>query len=405
MSSGGAIHLAMFPWLGFGHIVPFAQLARTLVSGDAGIRVTFLTAAGNVARVEAMLASAAGAMAASTAELSADGAELLKVAVDGTRPQLSALLAGLRPDAVLIDFANPWVCDVAARLGIRTLYFNVVSAAAFAYITVPARRLHGRPRPSADDLTVAPAGLRARLRAGLPGGGPHVRLHQLPRHAVRLRPRSRRAPTSTTSPPSSTSPCSSQGRPVVPEPPQGGELEEPWASWLASFPENAVVFASFGSETFLPAAAAAELLLGLEAAGRPFIAVINFPKCADAEAELAARIPPGLEERVKGRGLVRTGSMVEALVAGCRLVLLPIKTDQFFNAALFARELHVGVEVARRDEDGWFTREDVREAIAAATAAGGEGNARRWREFFTDDAMHKAYAHEFVRELKELVSA
>ncbi|KAF8721726.1 hypothetical protein HU200_022902 [Digitaria exilis] len=42
---------------------PFAQLARKLVSIDAGIRVTFLTAAGTVPRVEAMLSSApAGAV-------------------------------------------------------------------------------------------------------------------------------------------------------------------------------------------------------------------------------------------------------------------------------------------------------------------------------------------------------
>jgi hypothetical protein len=65
--------------------------------------------------------------------------------------------------------------------------------------------------------------------------------------------------------------------PVVPEPPKG-ELEERWAQWLSSFPDSAVVFASFGSETFLPAAAATELLLGLEASNRPFLVVLNFPR-------------------------------------------------------------------------------------------------------------------------------
>jgi flavonol-3-O-glucoside L-rhamnosyltransferase len=55
--------------------------------------------------------------------------------------------------------------------------------------------------------------------------------------------------------------------PVVPEPPQG-VLEERWATWLSSFPDNTVTFATFGSETFLPVSAATELLLGLEATGR-----------------------------------------------------------------------------------------------------------------------------------------
>ncbi|RLM69724.1 anthocyanidin 3-O-glucosyltransferase-like [Panicum miliaceum] len=169
----------MFPWLAFGHIRPFAQLARRLVSGEAGVRVTFLTAAGIVPRVEAMLASAAGAVrvlplslpqvpglptgAASTADVSADGTELLKVALDGTRPEVRALLAELRPDAVLIDFATPWVCDVAAPLGAKVLHFTVFSAASFAYFTVPARLADGQ-RPSAltaRDLMVAPAGFPA----------------------------------------------------------------------------------------------------------------------------------------------------------------------------------------------------------------------------------------------------
>ena len=57
------VHVVMFPFLAFGHISPFVQLARRLVSGEAaGVRVTFLTAAGIAPRVEAMLESAAGAV-------------------------------------------------------------------------------------------------------------------------------------------------------------------------------------------------------------------------------------------------------------------------------------------------------------------------------------------------------
>ncbi|XP_044460123.1 UDP-glycosyltransferase 79A2-like [Triticum aestivum] len=136
------------------------------------------------------------------------------------------------------------------------------------------------------------------------------------------------------------------------------ELEERWAKWLSSFPDSVVVFASFGSETFLPAAAAAELLLGLESTNRPFFVVLNFPKCTDTEAELAKCTPPGFAERTKVRGVVHTGwvqqqhilhhravgcfvnhaglsSVVEGqgLVASCRLVLPPMKGDQYLNAS------------------------------------------------------------------------
>jgi len=462
--SDDVVHVVMFPFLAFGHISPFVQLARRLASGEAGVRVTFLTAAGIAPRVEAMLESAAGAVrvlplslpevpglpagAASTADVSGDGAELLKLALDGTRPEVRALLAELRPDAVLLEFATSWVCDVAAPLGAKVLYFSVFSAVSFAYFMVPARVADGQ-RPSdltAGDLAVAPAGFPAASPVAsvppqLQGPGmayPYTSFHGMPcvydrvvagvegsAGIVMKTCREMEGPYIDYISSQFGKPVLLAG-PVVPEPPQG-ELEERWASWLSSFPDDAVVFASFGSETFLPAAAATELLLGLEATGRPFLAVLNFPKGADAAAELEARAPPGFQDRVKGRGLVHTGwvpqqhilrhrsvgcfvnhagfsSIVEGLVAGCRLVLLPMKGDQYFNAALFARELRVGVEVAQRD-DGWFGRGDVADAVAAAEATGGDGDASKWREFFTNEAVQNKFHADFIRELKKVVRA
>ncbi|KAL6870586.1 hypothetical protein ACP4OV_014434 [Aristida adscensionis] len=455
----GVVHIVMFPWLGFGHISPFAQLTRKLVAaGDGGLRVTFLTAAATIPRVEAMLGGRSAAVAIaplhlprvpglppgaeSTHEVTAEGQELLKAALDGTRPQVAALLAGLRPDAVLFDFATSWVCAVAAPLGVAPLYFSIFAAAAFAYITVPARRLHA----SAADLASAPAGFPP--GSALATVPPYQAadftfaftsfLHGKPRVIDRVIagldgcaglvmktcPEMEAAYIDYIASQLGGKPVLLAG-PVVPEPPQG-ELEEPWAAWLSSFPDSAVVFAAFGSETFLPAAAATELLLGLEATGRPFLAVLNFPAGADAEAEVAARLPAGFEERVRGRGAVRTGwvpqqhilrhrsvgcfvthvalsSVVEGLVAGCRLVLLPLKGDQYPNAALFARELGVGVEVARRGEDGWFGRDNVSAAVAAAVAEGGDREAGRWREFLMDHAVQKRYMDQFIRDLKALV--
>ncbi|KAI4977421.1 hypothetical protein ZWY2020_057333 [Hordeum vulgare] len=44
----------------------------------------------------------------STTEVSADGVELLKVTFDGTRPQVVALLAELRLDALMFNYVTPW---------------------------------------------------------------------------------------------------------------------------------------------------------------------------------------------------------------------------------------------------------------------------------------------------------
>ncbi|KAG0528708.1 hypothetical protein BDA96_05G035400 [Sorghum bicolor] len=462
-SNATPMHVVMLPWLAFGHIVPFAQLARRLLASSSAVRVTFLTAAGNVPRVEAMLSSAASAGgvavvplnlprvpglpegAASTANLSPEGAELLKVSLDAARPQVAALLAELRPDAVLLDFATPWASHDAAALGVKSFHFSVFSAVACAYLAVPARRPDGAGAgalPSAHDLLSVPTGFPASsplAATGVPayqatdftymfssfGGKPcvHERLvagiqacdgvvyktcAEMEGAYVEYLAAQYRKPVL-------------MAGPLVPDRPQG-ELDERWSTWLSAFPDGAVVFASFGSETFLPPAAATELLLGLEATGRPFLAVLN---CPDGEAVVA---PPGFAERVAGRGVVCSGwvqqqhilhhrsvgcyvthvgfsSVVEGLVAGCRLVLLPMKGDQYLNAALFARELRVGVEVARRDEDGWFGRQDVCDAVAAAVADGGEGEARKWADFLTDDGVQGRFADEFVRQLRELVSA
>ncbi|KAF6999096.1 hypothetical protein CFC21_015167 [Triticum aestivum] len=457
-----SMHVVMFPFLAFGHISPFVQLARKLVAAG-GVRVTLLSAAANVPRVEAMLGPAAGAVAVaplrlqrvpglpegaeSTAEVSADGAELLKVAVDGTRPQVAALLAELRPDALLFDFATPWVTELAAPLRIKALQFSVFSAVSGAYLMNPARRLGaGGQLPTADDLTSPPAGFPPsssittvpayqaadfsyvftsfhgepcvydRVLAGVQASDALVikTCFEMEGPYINYLTAQHGKPVLVTGP-------------VVPEPPQG-ELEERWARWLSSFPDNAVVFASFGSETFLPAAAATELLLGLESTNRPFFVVLNFPKGTDTEAELAKCTPPGFAERTKGRGVVHTGwvqqqhilrhrgvgcfvnhaglsSVVEGLVAGCRLVLLPMKGDQYLNAALFARDLRVGAEVARRDSDGWFGRGDVSDAVDTAMADGWEGQGIKWRDFLMDDAVQKRLADDFVRDFKKFVRA
>ncbi|XP_071679378.1 UDP-glycosyltransferase 79A2-like [Lolium perenne] len=120
-ATGGGMHLVMFPFLAFSHITLFVQLARKLIATNGGVRVTLMSASANVSRVQAMLGSSTVAIAQlrlprvsglpddteSTVDVSTDGAELLKVVVDGTRPQVDALLVELRPDAILFDFATP----------------------------------------------------------------------------------------------------------------------------------------------------------------------------------------------------------------------------------------------------------------------------------------------------------
>ncbi|OAY64089.1 Anthocyanidin 3-O-glucosyltransferase [Ananas comosus] len=469
---GSAVHIFMFPFLAFGHIIPFVQLSRKLLSAGTDVRITFLSAAGNVPRITTLLPTSPffsvaplnlpavpglPSGAESTNAVSADGAELLKVALDLTKPQVADLLGSHRPDIVVTDFATPWLPALAASFGIKTLPFSVFSAINMAYLTVPARRPSGCPAPTIDDLMKPPT--------GFPAASP---LRSIPRYQAadfsylfksfygRPSVFDSAAEVNGASDAMVVKTCAEMegpyveyleaqyGKPVllvgpiVPdEPPSGGgggeELEPRWAEWLGRFAPGSVVFCSFGSETFLADSAVEELLFGLEAAGSPFLVVLNFPKGGGGGQKTP--IPEGFEERVRGRGVVHTGgwvqqqlllrhpsvgcfvchaglsSVLEAIVAGPQLVMLPQKGDQFLNAKLFAAEMGVGFEVERRPEDGWFGRDAVCAAIKAAMEAAapaasqqsrvGESH-RKWREFLLDEQVQGKFTVEFIDKLRQL---
>ncbi|XVE88132.1 hypothetical protein DITRI_Ditri19aG0043300 [Diplodiscus trichospermus] len=103
---------------------------------------------------------------------------------------------------------------------------------------------------------------------------------------------------------------------------------------------------------------------------------------------IESALPEGFQERVKERGIVHgvwvpqqlilrhpsvgcfmihfgSGSLSEAMVNDCQLVLLPQVGDPIINARLMAGDLKVGLEVEKGEEDGLFTNEDVSKAVKA----------------------------------------
>ncbi|CAH1447149.1 unnamed protein product [Lactuca virosa] len=219
--------------------------------------------------------------------------------------------------------------------------------------------------------------------------------------------------------------------PVVPEP-HSGELDQTWTNWLTHFPARSVIYCSFGSETFLSDDQITELALGLELTGLPFFLVLNFPANLDSSVELKRTLPRGFMERVKGKGVVHSGwvqqrhilahesvgcyvchagfsSVIEALVNDCQLVMLPLKGDQFMNSKLMELDWKVGVEVNRRDEDGYFGKEDVFEAVKSVMietekepAKSIRENHKKWKGFLQNDEIHNKYIIDLVRDLKTL---
>ena len=219
--------------------------------------------------------------------------------------------------------------------------------------------------------------------------------------------------------------------PLVPEP-STDVLEEKWSKWLDGFPAKSVILCSFGSETFLSDYQIKELASGLELTGLPFILVLNFPSNLSAKAELERALPKGYLERVKNRGVVHSGwfqqqlvlkhssvgcyvchggfsSVIEAMVNECQLVLLPFKGDQFFNSKLIANDLKAGVEVNRSDEDGFFHKEDILEALKTVMLEDNKEqgkqireNHMQWSKFLSNKEIQNKFITDLVAQLKSM---
>ncbi|XP_039834376.1 putative UDP-rhamnose:rhamnosyltransferase 1 [Panicum virgatum] len=196
--------------------------------------------------------------------------------------------------------------------------------------------------------------------------------------------------------------------------------------WLDEQPPGSVVYVALGSEAPVTAANVRELAAGLELSGARFLWALRPPSAAAAGAP--PLLPDGFEERTRGRGAVCAGwvpqvrvlahaavgaflthcgwgSVTESLRFGLPLVMLPFIIDQGLVARMMA-EQGVGVEVARRDDDGWFGRDDVAETVRRVMV-GEEGktlarNARRLREAVVGDngGRQELYVDELVQYFK-----
>ncbi|PKI42739.1 hypothetical protein CRG98_036867 [Punica granatum] len=172
-----------------------------------------------------------------------------------------------------------------------------------------------------------------------------------------------------------------------------------------------------------------ELVLGLELTGLPFLAALKHPiECDSVDSAL----PEGFEERTRGRGVVHGGwiqqqlilehpsigcfithcgsnSILEALVNKCQLVLLPHVGDHIFIARMMSRNLKVGVEVERGEEDGSLRKEADCNAVRTAMEEGSErgrevrANHAKIREVLLDKGLELSYMESFEKELQNLI--
>lgn len=448
-------HMAMFPWFAVGHITPYLHLSNELAK--RGHKISFflprkalillenLNLHPNLITFHPLTVPSVATLPPGTetaSDIPFSDSPFLAAAMDLTRPQLEVSLQAMQPDFIFYDYAH-WIPQVARPLGIRTVCYNVISAAAIAMVLVPAREVtQGKPCTE-EELEKPPNGYPSKT-AVLRGSEarPLIFISLLSGDNITFYGRGTSAMRECDAIALRT--CqeierdfcayisSQYGKPVfltgpVLPKPDMKLLDEKWAEWLGQFKPGSVVFCAFGSQHVLEKGQFQELLRGFESTGLPFLISLRPPIGTNSVEEA---FPEGFEERVRGRGVVHGGwvqqplilshpsvgcfvnhcgfgSMWESLLGDCQIVMVPHLADQILNTRLLANELKVGIEVERK-ESGWFSKESLCRAIESVMDEKSEvgllvkKNHAKWREVLVSPNFMTGYIDRFIQNLQEL---
>ncbi|KAF8408983.1 hypothetical protein HHK36_005054 [Tetracentron sinense] len=452
-------HVAMYPWFAFGHLTPFLQISNKLA--EKGHRISFLLPTKTQPKLEQFnlhphlihfiplaLPHVDGLPpgAETTSDVPLNLQPLIMTAMDRTQPQIESLLKDLKPDLIFFDFTH-WVAPLARTLGIKSVQYCITCAASISYLLTPASsKMDQGIQLSEDDLMHPPPDFppssiklhrfEARgmtfitYREYGSGVSFYERLTYAMRDCDAISYRSCREIEGKYSDyieKKYNKPVLLSG-PILPDPPTSS-LEDKWENWLNGFKPRSVVYCAFGSECYLKMDQFQELLLGFELTEMPFFVALKPPIGAKTIEEA---LPEGFKKRVEGRGVVEGGwvqqqlilghpsvgcfvshsgisSLTESLVNDPQLVLLPYSGDQFVNARLMSGDLKVGVEVERREEDGWFTKESVCKAVKLVMEESSEigrevqSNRLKLREVLLKEGFESGYINSFIEKLQDLI--
>ncbi|KAK9726599.1 hypothetical protein RND81_05G226100 [Saponaria officinalis] len=459
------LKVVKFPWFAFGHINPFVQLSNTLFIHD--IQIYFLSIPGNVPRIKLSLQQSPLMQIIpltippveglrpdfdSSSDVTPETSELLKLALDKMQPQVENILTQFQPNLVVFDFAQYWIPKLASKMGIKSIKFSVYSAVSNSYLTIPSRMADPNKPPSIEALKNPPLGFPKTSITAMKTFQAQDFMYLFKSFHGKLPVFERIMEIINSCDAIIYKSCNEIEGPylnylktqfkkpillsgiAVNQPPTD-VFDHEFKNWLNTFSEKSVIFCNFGSETYLKDDQIKELTLGLELTKMPFFLVLNFGcNDFDSRAKLEAALPKGYRNRVKDRGVVVTGwvqqqhilghknvgcyinhcgfsSAIEGIVNDCQMVFVPQKGDQFLNSKLMTEDLKVGVEVNRRDEDGFFGKEDVVEAIHRVMVdiddelcVSIRENHRKWREFLLNKEVEDQYVVDLVKSLHNLAS-
>uniref|UniRef100_A0A2P2KLZ1 Putative UDP-rhamnose:rhamnosyltransferase 1 n=1 Tax=Rhizophora mucronata TaxID=61149 RepID=A0A2P2KLZ1_RHIMU len=303
------LHVAVFPWLAFGHLIPYLELSKLIA--QKGQQVSFISTPRNIQRLPKIPPNLAQNInfvilnlsptenlppkAEATADVPFHTIPYLKRAFDGLQDSLAHFLETSKPDWVICDFAPHWLPPITTRLGFfgpssqvmingddpRTLpeHFTVSPE----WVPFPSKiafRLHEAKR-FLDHFEVNPSGLSDLYRFGsVIAGSDAIFIRscmELEADFLRLV-------------------AEIHGKPAIPLgilPPSSAVVadaqeEDAWLTineWLEKQNEGSVVYVAFGSELTISQEQLNELALGMELSGLPFLWALRKRPADSAEGE------------------------------------------------------------------------------------------------------------------------
>ena len=449
------LHIVMFPWLAFGHILPYLELSKLIA--QEGHRISFISTPRNIERLPKLPPNLQPLIdlvkfplpnddnlpdnAEATTDLPYGNIPYLKKAFDGLQEPVTRFLETSHPDWVIHDFAPHWLPPIAAKHGVSRAFFCIFSATALCFGGSTSIMMEGGdPRTELHQFAAPPpwvtfptkvalplfllrrsldhdqanvSGVSDSFRMGSAILGCDVlairsctelepewldllgKLHQKPLFPIGLLP---------------------------PSAPVNGDDDSwpPIKEWLDKQEKECVVYVALGTEVTPTEDELTELAFGLELSGLPFFWALR-------KRHDAVDLPDGFEERTKGRGMVWRSwapqlrildhdsvggfvthcgwsSVIEGLHFGQALIMLPLWGDQGVNARTF-EEMKVGVEIPRDQEEERLSRKSVAETLSLVmveeTGKIYRNKAKEMSKLLGDKHRHHRYVSDFVEYLQK----
>ncbi|KAK1317856.1 putative UDP-rhamnose:rhamnosyltransferase 1 [Acorus calamus] len=139
MEDHSGLHVVMFPWLAFGHMILFLELSKALAK--KGHHTTYVSTPRNLKRLPPLPPNLTQTItfvalpfpsidglpdqAEATSDLPLESVEYLKKAYDELKTPFTTLISARCSDWIIHDFASYWLPDVASDLGVPCAYFSI----------------------------------------------------------------------------------------------------------------------------------------------------------------------------------------------------------------------------------------------------------------------------------------